>query len=37
MYVSKLKRLKDLEIELSQDKQIVAELALHITAQKNVI
>lgn len=35
--VSQLKKLKELESELSQYKKIVAEQALHITVLKDVI
>lgn len=37
MEVTQLKRLKELERELSQYKKIVAEQALHITVLKDVI
>lgn len=37
MDVNQLKRLKELERELSQYKKIVAEQALHITVLKDVI
>ena len=35
--INQLKKLKELEIELSQYKKIVAEQALHITVLKDVI
>jgi putative transposase len=37
MEVSQLRRLKELEAEVSQYKRIVAEQTLHITVLKDVI